>query len=443
MPTFYSLFVFLLGLSLSQQGLAALLTLDADQKVREEFMLGEDIYIAATDLPPFAVVKLVAETGSGRSENFYRASLDGKLDLQTQAPIAGGYRSVDPEGPFWSMLPVGPNPQEAYSLDVRLSLFLEDKVLFEKNISRKLMAEPLAQEQFSLASNGFIGHLFLPAGKETSPALIVLGGGEGGISGSAFMAAHFASLGYASLAVAYFGLPGLPAGVDRVPLEFFEKALLTLQQHPRVQANKIGIMGGSRGGEGALIAASHIEGFAAVVSNMGSAFALSGYDMKKQMQIAPWTYRGQDLPFVSNLIFGQETFRTHPDGVQAFEFISTRDWSFLNDDEGFKNKRIPSENIQAPVLYLSSGDDRLWPSSQLLDFSYQQRQAKNDVWLFYPQSGHVLGGIPGMALPSTYFLFPGFQGMEIWEYGGLNAEVNAKDRRDSYKKILQFLKLHL
>jgi dienelactone hydrolase len=53
-----------------------------------------------------------------------------------------------------------------------------------------------------------VGMFFQPAGSGARPAVLVLGGSEGGLPTAT--AALIASYGYAALALAYFGLPTLP-----------------------------------------------------------------------------------------------------------------------------------------------------------------------------------------------------------------------------------------
>jgi dienelactone hydrolase len=58
-----------------------------------------------------------------------------------------------------------------------------------------------------LDEDGLRGAWFLPPGDGPHPAVIVLGGSEGGLpvrSAAPLLASH----GYATLALAYFGLPG-------------------------------------------------------------------------------------------------------------------------------------------------------------------------------------------------------------------------------------------
>jgi hypothetical protein len=83
---------------------------------------------------------------------------------------------------------------------------------------------PLLPTFSPLAEDGLLGVSFLPPGDGPHPAVIVLGGSEGGLpvrSAAPLLASH----GYATLALAYFGLPGLSCGLINIPLEYFGRAI--------------------------------------------------------------------------------------------------------------------------------------------------------------------------------------------------------------------------
>jgi hypothetical protein len=52
--------------------------------------------------------------------------------------------------------------------------------------------------------------------------VLIIGGSEGGLS-SPLLAAALAGHGYPVLTIAYFGAPGLPASLSRIPLEYFAR----------------------------------------------------------------------------------------------------------------------------------------------------------------------------------------------------------------------------
>ena len=83
----------------------------------------------------------------------------------------------------------------------------------------------------------------------TRPALIIVSGSEGRIEKAQNIAQLLSSRGYICLAIAYFGLEGLPKHLKRIPLECLVEAKSYLRQYPQVDSERIGIYGRSKGAE--------------------------------------------------------------------------------------------------------------------------------------------------------------------------------------------------
>ena len=125
--------------------------------------------------------------------------------------------------------------------------------------------------------DGLVGTLFAPAGDDRRPAVLAVGGSGGGLSFADAIAPLLASHGYTSMALAYFRMEGLPATLDRIPLEYFERALAWLARHPRVDADRIAMLGGSRGGELVLPPRCTFPSIRAVVAYVPSGLVYGGY----------------------------------------------------------------------------------------------------------------------------------------------------------------------
>ena len=111
-----------------------------------------------------------------------------------------------------------------------------------------------------------------------APGVLLLGGSEGGLHERD--AQVLAARGFTVLALAYFGLPGLPPGLIDIPIEYFVRGLDVLAQQPRA-GERLGITGGSRGGEAALLVAAYDERVAATVSVAGSGIVTEGIDFRR------------------------------------------------------------------------------------------------------------------------------------------------------------------
>lgn len=57
--------------------------------------------------------------------------------------------------------------------------------------------------------------------------------------------------GYAAFALAYFRYEDLPPKLEAIPLEYFGHALTWMMKLPEISSEQLGVMGTSRGGDGA------------------------------------------------------------------------------------------------------------------------------------------------------------------------------------------------
>lgn len=95
-------------------------------------------------------------------------------------------------------------------------------------LTRTFFASPLREQTMTVTRDGFIGVYEAPAAGGTGaawrPAVLVLGGSEGGNSG-VVLAQALAARGIPALAVAYFAAPSLPQDLSAIPLEYFLRPL--------------------------------------------------------------------------------------------------------------------------------------------------------------------------------------------------------------------------
>lgn len=129
-----------------------------------------------------------------------------------------------------------------------------------------------------------------------------LGGSEGGLHERD--ATVLAGEGFTVLALAYFGASGLPPGLIDIPLEYLFRGLDILAFQPRA-GDRFGVLGGSRGGEAALLVAAHDQRVGAVVSVAGSGDVTEGIDFRRGglLEILDtgtnsWTLRGKPIPYL-------------------------------------------------------------------------------------------------------------------------------------------------
>lgn len=249
-----------------------------------------------------------------------------------------------------------------------------------------------------------------------APAVIVLGGSEGGLGPySLRTAAMLASHGYAALVVAYFGTFGsLPRTLENVPLEYFANAIAWLQERPDVDVTRLGVVGFSRGGELALLLGAYYPDFTAVASYVGSGYVIAGYNplVQDPNDVQPaWTWGGDAIPYYP--------FSAAPTAVEL------------------EAAEIPVERIDGPVLLISGDGDRLWDSSPLSRIAWDRLQRTEHPWpdqfLHYPGAGHSIGA-PYM--PMT------FDRQAFFDFGGdLHSDHIASV--NSWRAVLNMLEWRL
>src|SRR4051812_21588530 len=146
-----------------------------------------------------------------------------------------------------------------------------------------------------------VGTLFYPTTSGSHPTVVVFGGWGGGIREGA--AEALASEGFAALALVYLGIDPLPRDLVEIPLEYFAEALAWLKGQPAVNADRIAVMGNSKGGELALLlGATYPEDVKAVVGYVPSAVVWQGAPSDRWSYHwnprSSWSLGGGPLPFV-------------------------------------------------------------------------------------------------------------------------------------------------
>jgi hypothetical protein len=239
-------------------------------------------------------------------------------------------------------------------------------------------------ETTEVRAGGLVADVFVPPGPGPHPAVLLLGGSGGGIGWQRYMGKLLAERGIAAMALAYFGMDGLPSELERVPVEYVEHGLTWLRLQPEIDSTRIGVAGVSKGGELALLIASLRPELRAV-----AAFVPSGYVFQSIANGFPrtssWTYRGRDVPFVA---YGRvESPRDLADYYRAG----------IEQADSLEAATIAVERINGPVLLLSGESDTLWPSSDLSRAVVGRLLAHGFAHevehVAYPEAGHLISSI--------------------------------------------------
>lgn len=298
-----------------------------------------------------------------------------------------------------------------------------------------------------------MGTLFLPPAAGPHPVVVVMGGSDGGLAEGGARA--LAEEGFAALALAYFGGDLLPEELVEIPLEYFERAIAWLGGQPEVDAERIAVMGSSKGGELALVlGATYPEHIRAVVGYSPSAVAWQGISNDPRSFLASprpsWTLGGEPVPFARLGTPGLSDFIevksapapvwpfavAWPESRYPFSLKSTYEGP-LEDGSAVAAGRIPVENVEGAVLLVSGTDDRLWPSTRFSEMVVERLEANGHAYpyehLRYEGAGH---------LPSVPYSAPITTQSGPIDFGG-TLEANRYASADSWERVLDFLEEHL
>jgi len=403
---------------------------------------GDAVDVRLSGFPASNVVTLIAESGAFRSSTTFRTDMTGAVDVATTAPEPGsGYSGVDVDGPFWSMVYSGSGMPFA-DYPVTFSAQMDGTSVASAKLDRYW--GPNDATTVKVNSGGLVGVFVAPKGPGPFPTLITFGGSEGGLETGQLLAEYYASLGYACLGLAYFAAEGLPQHLAKVPLEYFSTALGWLKQRPEVDAGRIGVMGGSRGGELALLLGATYSDIKVVVANSPSGLVWPG-DGTNTAQAA-WTLGGSDVAFLSSTSMRFST-STDSSGNTLYAFAP----SFLDaiqdaSPAALSAATIPVDKINGSALLVAGMDDQLWAACTLSQFAVDRLmssghwQAHGDDFVCYADAGH---GIAQPDLPTTTAneVFHPIDHMWL-NLGGTPAGA-ARAARDADTRIRMFLKQHL
>lgn len=268
---------------------------------------------------------------------------------------------------------------------------------------------------------GLIGNYYPGSGTGPRPAILLLGGSEGGLGSATDKEAQLlARQGFAVLALAYYRLPGQPEKLELVPVESFTRALDWLKTQPGVDPARLAMMGTSKGAEAALLVASRRPDVRAVVAAVPSHVVWQGFDWSfAPVDSASWSAGGKPVPFLPII-----------PGSWSGDVYSPA----LKTADQHPDAAIPVERINGPVLLLCGEEDSLWPSCPMARAAKARRDASGNgaetVLLAYKDAGHFGVGPPpakGKEVPWMITMFGG------------SKEGNVAARADGWPRTLSFL----
>lgn len=271
-----------------------------------------------------------------------------------------------------------------------------------------------------------LGNYYPGRGGGRRAALLVLGGSEGGIGGGITkISMSLARQGFTILNLSYFRAPGQPRKLEEIPLETFDRAIQWMRLQPEVAADRIGVLGGSKGAEAALLIATRHPELRAVVATMPSSVIWAGVNWKTFISHpSSWSLDGRPLDYLRLASFDRKT-------------VSSVYREVLSPSKAQERAAIPVERIAAPVLLVCGEDDTMWPSCSMarqLEMRATRFGHPRVTVLAYPNAGHAVFGPP---LSYRRLANSNLKGL-----GGTNVGNNHA-RADDWVRTIAFLKANL
>jgi len=332
---------------------------------------GTPFSIMVTGLKPDERVTVKARSTDAKNIQWestadFKADEQGNVDVGLQPPLSGSYSGADVFGLLWSMKPLNSKSDRPVSYrDDEVNGWTVDftaanaaGTTASARLRRVYQIPGQALVRVPLEEDGMYGFLYHPAEGGPFPAVMILAGSGGGVY--EWLAQAFASNGFAALTLPYFNYRDLPPELVEIPLEYFHKAVAWLRRQPAVKADRIGLAGGSKGGELAFLLASHFDDFQAVVAWSPACHVWEGLSMKffspDYTSVSSWALNGRPLPFIK-FAYTQEEKEKEKKG-ELHSFIVPHHRSLAQADPALLEKAaIPVEKIKAPLLLISGTDD--------------------------------------------------------------------------------------
>jgi len=217
----------------------------------------------------------------------------------------------------------------------------------------------------SMGKEGIVGKYYSSSSTDKHVGVLVLGGAEGGLPEK--LAQTIVDAGFPTLSLAYFNAEGLPQELEKIPLEYFDKAKSWLQKRKDVKSNELIVVGWSKGAELALLLASRDQNIKRVVAIAPSSVVWAGILKDwKTVPASSWTEQGQELTHVAFKPTGP---------VNGLLDLYTQSL----DNRSEKGKaNIQVEDIRGSVVLMTGENDEIWPSPRMANLICEKMNLKKN-----------------------------------------------------------------
>ena len=330
-------------------------------------MADRRIGISITHLPPGGRLTLRAlmhypwaESVVFGSSTEFVADDNGCVDLTRDAPVSGDYTGVDGMGFFSSMRHMSGKLSAAFdNVSIGNSIFIEITAecgaeTVKAKIERRFLSPDTKVERIT---EPFVGEFYYSE-EHTNKTVLMWGGSGGGLASVLPVASLLSGHGFNVLALAYFGVSGLPKELVRIPLEYFDPVFDWLASNTYTKDNDLYLHCTSKGSELGLILASTHPVVKKVAAFAPHAYCFQGTSFTKYA--SSWTHHNQELPYI------RYQFRTLYGDILGC-FIKNKPFGYththvmaLNRANNKDEARIKVENIKADLLMFSGKQCNMW-----------------------------------------------------------------------------------
>tara|TARA_B100000809_G_C15023234_1_gene489215 strand:- start:60 stop:920 length:861 start_codon:yes stop_codon:yes gene_type:complete len=237
---------------------------------------------------------------------------------------------------------------------------------------------PLSEQHGVVETKLYLGN------SDNQPLIVAFGGGGGGNDWTRnYMKGKRDSLiekGYSVLAIGYFKSNGTPKNLDRISLDAISDTIMNIAQNDKIDATKIALIGGSKGGELILNLASRFNHFNAVIAMSTSNVSFPAITWSANT--SSWTYKNKEVAYVP------APLKTISPALKGD--LYTAHSMMLEDEQAVKRAEIAVENINCPILIMSGKDDDQWPATEMSDRIMER--LKNNNFKYYKEHAILDGG---------------------------------------------------
>lgn len=242
-----------------------------------------------------------------------------------------------------------------------------------------------------LVSKHLLTRLYLSPLPGKRPLVLLLGGSNPWLSypPGNYRIERLTKNGYHVLTAQYFlggnhreivkDFPEFPNRCENIHIDsFWDQISKYVAAHSlRIDADLIGVIGTSRGGELSLLLASHYPGFKFVVAIVPSGIVFQGSSISLPRQ-PTWLHNGEAIPFLSFNLFSWTTIKSAINWLYNLERDPSQvettqiHLDAMAGQEAIENVAIKVEKINGPVLFISGDKDNMWPSTKLSDMAFNR-----------------------------------------------------------------------